>query len=255
MGSQCRCIILKASPAMLRRASDVKGINDQEDNSFEFERTVFYPEQEGCHGIPEEIHYNIACKEFYQNINRTGSNALPRKVTDRHWDSVKSIVYIRNDKIAQDFENQRARFLEEAKVNEHGRVGERFLFHGSSMETINIIVEQNFSVDVLPRNSEKREKSMLFGVGVYLSPLPGVSMMYGDGLLLCKVLLGKSEEYHPSGCPPPPIPAEYDTRVVIRDKIPVVIVVKRPAQILPYCIVNVDRSLFTQAGNVPGQRS
>jgi len=220
----------------------------------EFERTVFYPEQEGRHGN-EEIHYNIACKEFYQNINRTGSNALPRKVTDRHWDSVKSIVYIRNDKIAQDFENQRARFLEEAKVNEHGRVGERLLFHGSSMENINIIVEQNFSVDVLPRNSEKREKSMLFGVGVYLSPLPGVSMMYGDGLLLCKVLLGKSEEYHPSGCPPPPIPAEYDSRVVIRDKIPVVVVVKRPAQILPYCIVKVDWSLFTQAGNVPGQRS
>merc|ERR1711997_1296824 len=152
---------------------------EEEDNSLEFERTVFYPEQEGRH-IPEEIHYIIACKEFYQNINRTGSNALPRKVTDRHWDSVKSIVYIRNDKIAQDFENQRASFLEEGKVNEHGRVPERFFFHGSSMENINIIVEENFSIDVLPRNSEKREKSMLFGVGV------------GDGLLLCKVLLGKS---------------------------------------------------------------
>ena len=57
------------------------------------------------------------------------------------------------------------------------------------------------------------------------------------------------------GCPPPPIPAEYDSRVVIRDKIPVVVVVKRPAQVLPYCIVNVDRTLFTQAGNVPGQKS
>ena len=57
------------------------------------------------------------------------------------------------------------------------------------------------------------------------------------------------------GVTPPPIPAEYDSRVVIRDKIPVVIVVKRPEQILPYCIVNLDRSLFTQAGNVPGQKS
>ena len=179
--------------------SVVKIITDEEGNSFEFERTVFYREQEGCHNIPEEIHYSIACKEFYQNINRTGSDALPRKVTDRHWDSVKSIVYIRNEKISQAFENQRARFLEEAKVNEHGRVPERFLFHGSSMQNINIIVEENFAVDVLPKDSEKREKSMLFGLGVYLSPLPGVSMMYGDGLLLCKVLLGKSEEYHPTG--------------------------------------------------------
>merc|ERR1711997_1119580 len=247
--------VLKVSPPSFTMLSVGTRIKEEEEKSFEFERTVFYPEQEGCHGIPEEIHYNIACKEFYQNINRTGSNALPRKVTDRHWDSVKSIVYIRNDKIAQDFENQRANFLEEAKVNEHGRVPERFFFHGTSSQNINIIVEQNFSVNVLPRNSEKREKSMLFGVGVYLSPLPGVSMMYGDGLLLCKVLLGKSEEYHPTGCTPPPIPAECDSRIVIRDKIPVVIVVKRPAQILPYCIVNVDRALFTQAGNVPGQKS
>merc|ERR1712048_476372 len=245
--------VLKGSPTSLTMLPVARRIKEEEDNSLEFERTVFYPEQEGRH-IPEEIHYIIACKEFYQNINRTGSNALPRKVTDRHWDSVKSIVYIRNDKIAQDFENQRATFLEEGKVNEHGGVPEKFFFHGSSMENINIIVEENFSIDVLPRNSEKREKSMLFGVGVYLSPLPGVSMMYGDGLLLCKVLLGKSEEYHPTGSTPPPIPAEYDSRVVIRDKIPVVIVVRRPDQLLPYCIVNVDRTLFTQAGNVPGQK-
>ena len=163
------------------------------------ERTVFYPHLESTFDIGTAGPYYIACKEFYQNINRTGSQALPRKVTDRHWDSIKSIVYIRNEQIAQDFENQRAKFLEEAKVNEHGRVPERFFFHGSSSQNINIIVEQNFSLEVLPRNSEKREKSMLFGVGVYLSPLPGVSMMYGDGLLLCKVLLGKSEEYHPTG--------------------------------------------------------
>merc|ERR1712088_1097204 len=247
--------VLKVSPPSFTMLSVGTRIKEEKENSFEFERTVFYPEQEGCHGIPEEIHYNIACKEFYQNINRTGSNALPRKVTDRHWDSVKSIVYIRNEKISQDFENQKTKFQQEAKVNEHGRVQERFLFHGSAMENINIIVEKNFAVDVLPRDSERREKSMLFGVGAYLSPLPGVSMMYGDGLLLCKVLLGKSEHYHPTGSTPPPIPAEYDSRIVVRDQTEVVIVVKRPSQILPYCIVNVDRTLFTQAGDVAAQKS
>ena len=179
--------------------SVVKRITDEEDNSFDFVRTVFYPEHEGCQDIPEEIHYNIACKEFYQNICKTGSNALPRKVTDRHWESVKSVVHIRNDKISKDFESQKTKFQEEGKVDEYGRVTERLFFHGSSLENINIIVEENFAVDILPLDSEKREKSMLFGLGVYLSPLPGVSMMYGDGLLLCKVLPGKSEEYHPTG--------------------------------------------------------
>ena len=86
--------------------------------------------------------------------------------------------------------------MEEAKLNEYGKVPEKYFFHGSSLENINIIVEDNFSLDIMPRNNEK---SMLFGAGVYLSPLPGVSMMYGEGLLLCKVLLGKSEEYHPTG--------------------------------------------------------
>jgi len=235
--------------------SVVKTVTDEEANSFELERIVFYPHHEGCQDIPEQIHYNIACKEFYQNISRTASNALPRKATDRPWDCVKSIVYIRNEKISQEFENQKTTFLEEAKVNEHGKVAEKLYFHGSSMENINIIVEENFSLDILPRDSEKREKSMLFGAGVYLSPLPGVSMMYGEGLLLCRVLMGKSEVYHPTGCTPPPIPAEYDSRVVIRDNIAVVIVVKKPQQILPYCIINVDRTLFTQAGNVAVQKS
>merc|ERR1711994_1002465 len=128
------------------------------------------------------------------------------------------------------------------------------MYHGSSLESINKIVSEGFCLDSEPEDAARR-KLMLFGRGVYLSPLPGVSMMYGDGLLLCRVLMGKSEVYHPTGCTPPPIPAEYDSRVVIRDNIAVVIVVKKPQQILPYCIINVDRTLFTQAGNVAVQKS
>ena len=57
------------------------------------------------------------------------------------------------------------------------------LFHGTSWESLNKIAENNFSVDHLPL---ERGKVMLFGRGVYLSELPGVSLMYGDNLLLCK---------------------------------------------------------------------
>ena len=52
----------------------------------------------------------------------------------------------------------------------------------------------------------------LFGVGIYLSALPGVSLMYGPALLLCKVLPGRAETFRPDGTLPPDIPAEYDSR-------------------------------------------
>ena len=53
----------------------------------------------------------------------------------------------------------------------------------------------------------------LFGVGIYLSALPGVSLMYGPALLLCKVLPGRAETFRPDGTLPPDIPAEYDSRL------------------------------------------
>ena len=51
------------------------------------------------------------------------------------------------------------------------------------MENNNIIVKKNFAVNVSV-DSEERKKSMLFGLGIYLSPLPELRMMYGERLLL-----------------------------------------------------------------------
>ena len=44
-------------------------------------------------------------------------------VTERHWECIKSVVHIRNNKIFKNFELQKTRFLEEGKVDEYGRVG------------------------------------------------------------------------------------------------------------------------------------
>ena len=41
--------------------------------------------------------------------------------------------------------------------------------------------------------------------------------MYGEKLLLCKVILGKVQFYKPDGSTPPEIPEEFDSRVVLRD--------------------------------------
>ena len=63
--------------------------------------------------------------------------------------------------------------------------------------------------------------------------------MYGSDLLLCKVLLGKRQIYRPDGSNPPEIPDDFDSRVVMRDGLEVLTVVKHPDQIVPYCIINI----------------
>ena len=129
------------------------------------------------------------------------------------------------------------------------------LFHGTSVEAVNKIVEAGWSPVEAGAGGGGGGRRTLFGQGVYLSSLPGVSLMYGEGLVLCKVLLGKTELYHPQGQTPPAIPENYDSREVIRDGLAVINVVSSVEQILPYCIINVKQQLLSQAGNLSASSS
>ena len=95
------------------------------------ERIVFYPHLESTFHIGTAGPYYIACKEFYQNINKTGSELLPRKVTRAPWQSIKSVVGLNNPSLRQQFEEERQRLGGQGKVDEHGLVRETLLFHGS----------------------------------------------------------------------------------------------------------------------------
>lgn len=87
---------------------------------------------------------------------------------------------------------------------------------------------------------------MMFGRGVYFSELPAISLMYGNGLLLCKVMPGKSEIFKPQSVPPPDISLEYDSREVqANDSQGVIHVVKSPTQILPYCVIQLKKQSLT----------
>ena len=48
--------------------------------------------------------------------------------------------------------------------------------------------------------------------------------MYGEKLLLCKVILGKIQFYKPDGSTPPEIPEDFDSRVILRDGLEVFII-------------------------------
>ena len=237
---------LKRSHLVLESSSTEEVVEDNNCPKRKCERSVFIASEEDTYTAhPKYIHFIQASKQYHQNVNKITNEGLPRKKIFDSWDSLDSIVHVENKKIKQDFEEQKRIFETEGKVDKYGKVTEYLLFHGTSNENMNLIVENNFSIDSLPA---ERGKVMLFGRGVYFSELPGVSLMYGDKLLLSKVILGKAQRYYPDGHPPPEILDEYDSRVVIKDGLEVVTVVKKASQILPYCIVNIKPDRVNQTG-------
>ena len=210
------------------------------------ERSVFIcSEEQSYMNNKDFMQYLLTIKTFHQNIDKSSNNDLPRKKVMNHWDALDSIVCVKNRSNEDAFNEQKIKFSREGKVDKYGKVPEYFLFHGTANENINMIIEDNF---VINHNPSDRSKAMLFGRGIYLSELPGVSLMYGEGLLMCKVILGKCQKYFPNGGTPPPIPEGYDSRIVIKNGMEVVCVVKDPSQILPYSIVNIKPDRIIQTG-------
>jgi len=200
--------------------------------------------------FPFILHFYIAKEIFHRNVDKNSNKDLPRKIVNNHFDAIESIVHIQNQENEEKFSNLKIKFENEGKVDRYGNATEKLLFHGTSDVSINLIAENNFSLSALPA---ERGKVMLFGRGIYFSELPGVSLMYGNMLLLCKVLLGKSQRYYPNGDVPPEIPDEFDSRIVMKDGLEVVTVVKNPDQILPYCIIYLKQDRIVAAGNMTPQ--
>jgi len=168
-------------------------------------------------------------------------------------DAIAQIDYIRNPKLEKMYEVQREKFLEE---NKDAR--EVLLFHGTSMSCVESILKTNFLIDHMPvqqtNKNDVRDKKMMFGRGVYFSELPAVSLMYGNGLILCRVLLGNCQEYRPvASGEQPDIPQGFDSRQVItKDGSSVIHVVKETSQILPYCVIQLKNDSISSEYRKPG---
>ena len=189
------------------------------------------------------IHKYIAGYQFYKMMMKWSEDGASfpvplRKVENPH-DAIASIDYIRNPQLEQEYETQKRSFAIEGKP-----VVEELLFHGTAVASVDSILKTNFSLEHSPiqqqGSTSSRDKKRMFGEGIYFSEMPAVSLMYGNGLVLCKVLLGDCETFSPlpGVAEQPEIPDQFDSRnVKTRDGSGVIHVVKRPAQILPYCII------------------
>jgi len=114
--------------------------------------------------------------------------------------SIRSIEYVENQQLRENFLAKQKQLKSEG-VN----CKERLVFHGTMLDNIDGIVRDNFQLGRLVRK--------MYGRGVYFSESPDISAVYGDGLLLCRVLLGEVWSDSTSRDIPPP----YHSKIVKTD--------------------------------------
>ena len=210
----------------------------------------FIPSREHDFDMGKVYHSYIAGYQFHKMIMKTTSAPVSMRTILNVSDAIHSIKYIENDEIMMKYEKQRQLFKEQGKVNNHGEVDELLLFHGTSVANLDNILSYNFNLDANPiqqhHNKETRQKNMMFGKGVYFSEIPSVSLMYGNGLLLCKVMLGACDVFKPRGIFPPDIAEEFDSREIQdNDNFGAIHLVKNPDQILPYTVIQLKKQSLT----------
>ena len=148
-------------------------------------------------------------------------------------DAVSSFDFVKNQSLNEAYTRQREIFRNEGKA-----IREVFLFHGTAAANVDSILRENLSLE-LSSEQQGKERKRLFGEEIYFSQYPAVSLMYGNGLILFKVLLGNCELFTPKPLSKQPeIPEMFDSREVrAADGSSVIHVVKKPSQVLPYCVV------------------
>ena len=201
-------------------------------------------------------HLYIAGYQFHKMTSNPPYRNVPlRRIPDVE-NAIDTITYIENETLMKTYENQRKTFQYQGKVNKQGLVNEMLLFHGTSWSCVHQIATNNFDIEAIPKqlttNNQTRKKSMLFGKGVYFSEIPALSLIYGDGLILCKVLPGLCENIKMQNKTGTPINAPYDSRVITTPAgTSIIHVIKRTSQILPYCVISLKQKSLIQEFSKP----
>jgi len=230
----------------------VNEVNANNTPGVAYKKYRFFPSSKQHEFDDEEhlVHKSIAGYQFHKMISKWSDPAssipVPLRTVSNPSDAIAHIDYIKNSKLEKIYEDQKERFLQENKD-----VKEVLLFHGTSASCVESILKTNFQIDHLPvqqtNQNDVRDKKMMFGRGVYFSEIPAVSLMYGNGLILCKVLLGNCQEYRPvASGEQPDIPEGFDSRQVItKDGSSVIHVARNTSQILPYCVIQLKNDAIS----------
>eukprot|EP00483_Globobulimina_turgida_P011213 UN11234 len=100
--------------------------------------------------------------------------------------TLKEVVYVINPGLIRKFQAKKSKMKSRLGT---GGANTILAWHGTPAANIDSIVENNFSLSNLSKNSGD---TGYYGAGIYFSEYANVSQAYGDGLLLCKIMLGKT---------------------------------------------------------------
>ena len=226
----------------------VKRFKSNDQSMSAFSRFKFVPSRSHEFKKDKVEHAYIAGYQFYKMMSKPLDISLPKRTTSDSVDLIESITYVQNDKLTANYEKRKERFKNKGIINEFGNVQEMLLFHGTSSSSVEGILANNFIIEAIPQNvnakSQQRMKLMVFGKGAYFSEYPAVSMMYGEALLLCKVMPGRCESLRHSNYPFPDIQMEFNSREILSNSgTSVYHVVKTASQILPYCVLKLKSDI------------
>jgi len=140
---------------------------------------------------------------------------------------IKRIKYIENEELRGRFNNCKSYFLSRGIPN-----NERLVFHGTN-SNLDSIIKHNFKISLCKRFAH--------GKGIYFSEFPSTSQLYGQKLLLCRVMVGNPYQ-GPGGGKEHTIPAQYQSKVVQPDQEGKanMIIIDNVDQILPAFIIEVN---------------
>ena len=188
----------------------------------EFKEYHITPKREMSLDDPLEHHFRMAESQF----NRMG----------RQQYKVESVDYYINPPLLKKFNQMQASM--ESKYGKETTESKFILgFHGTNIDNIDTIVHQNFDIS--------KANTCRYGLGIYFSEFPDVSIGYTGGmggvkkLLLCKILPGKSFDVSVS-CDMQPLQEGYDSHRVKKDAKGNgwAIVIDNPDQILPCYVIS-----------------
>ena len=173
---------------------------------------------------PKDREFRVAESQFLRLMSHNGQNF-----------KIQSVDFYVNPPLVAKFEVMSKKMT--MKYGTNDEANPILAFHGTKQGNIDGIVKTNFDISKLASNTGDKG---WYGAGIYFSEFPDVSLGYGQSLLLCRVLPGKSYNVGNKRMDGASLEPGYDSHIVNADSQGrgKELVIFNQNQILPCYVIN-----------------
>ena len=237
----CYLVSYTVSASTSHTTSNVLELDALKDSSMPITKHHLVPTRELK---PDDVLHQqlrLAESQFHRLLNAIQNDNTYEKQGEFQLDAVDYYV---NPSLLKNF-SQMEKLMKAKYKNE--KEGDYILaFHGTSESSVESIVNNNFD---LAKLATKTGDEGWYGAGIYLSEFPRTSLFYGEALILCRVLPGKSfdvskENIKVGG----ELEPGYDSHRVNaqEDGYGEELVLFNPDQVLPCYVINYSKLIRTE---------